>query len=395
MSLAVQIKEYNMLFDENDPELNNVWNTSITKAAGNFISPDRFDIARSLHEAPALKQNGMIWKTRKVLHIENDCVIDTEHQARHKGTHAEHRNDIRDSFENNGWIYTQSPPIVVWDEKIGKYILHDGFTRTNTLGELGCEYVVADIYVPKNPLALEILKLKANQNHLPKRGSDQGDIINSALKCIKDKFLANDQKSVESFVNETASHLSKSRRQSIINDIMNRQGNSKYKTYLMKGVGDHNLTNNAKNVLEIPYGGDANYTDTGYFGYVTTEKTARMTISNSIKLLKQVLDDMRTGTGAYSHLTELPEVRIFAYFESPGKKDLREQRLDWLQAFQSTLDSIVAICEYMTDSKSKKKFPIKFGGFLPQLIDADPTKNGEKKETTIVDANGKPFNWKK
>lgn len=384
-----------MLFDENDPELYNVWNTGATKASGNFISPTTFDIARSLHEAPPIKQKDMIWKTRKIIHIEDECVVDTEHQARHKGTHSEHMCDLRDSFQNNGWIYTQTPPIVVWDEKINKYVLHDGFTRTNAIGDLGCKYVVVDLYVPKNPLALEIMKLKANQNHFPKRGSDQGDIVHSALKCINEKCLANDLSSVEAFVNETASHLSKSRRQSIINDIMSRQGNSKYKTYLMKGVGDHNLTNNAKNVLEIPYGGDANYADTGYFGYITTEKTARMTISNSIKLLKQVLDDMRTGTGKYSHLTELPEVRIFAYFESPGKKDLREQRLDWLQAFQSTLDSIVAICEYMTDSKSKKKFPIKFGGFLPQLIDPDPKKNGEKKESTIVDANGKTFNWKK
>jgi hypothetical protein len=48
----------------------------------------------------------------------------------------------------------------------------------------------------------------------------------------------------------------------------------------------------------------------------------------------------------------------------------------------------------MTDSKSNKKFPIAFGGFLPQLIDADPKKKGIKKETTVVDVDGKPFDWK-
>lgn len=379
-----------MLFEETEHK--NVWNTGYSKT--DFIDPITFDIKRSLREAPPLKPRGMKWIERKVINIENDAVVDTEHQARHKGTHADHKNDLRDSFENNGWLYDEQPILVVWDSKNKKYIVHDGFTRINATNDLGCQHIVADVYQPENPLSLEISKLNLNKVDKPKRGSDAGDITNSALNCINKKYLASDLKSVTDFVNETGSHLSKSRRQTIINDVMNRQGNSKYRVYLVKGVGDHNVSNAAANEFKIPYGGDANYDDTGYFGYITTEKTARMTISNAIKLLKQVLDDIEHKSGAYGHLKELPEVKIFAYFENPGKTPLREQRQNWLIAFQNTLDSIVAICEYMTDSKSNKKFPIAFGGFLPQLIDADPKKKGIKKETTVVDVDGKPFDWK-
>lgn len=361
---------------------------------GNFINPIDFDIKKSLREAPPVSYEDMNWKARKVLH-KDQYVVDSENQARQKGTHADHKCDIRDSFENNGWIYSQVPPFATWDPVVSKHVLQDGFTRSNALAELDCEYIVVDVYQPENPLALERSKMMANRLDLPKRGSDAGDIVSNVLKCIKNKYMASDYDSVRTFVNVVASHLSYSRRRIIVNDIMNQQGDSRYRTYLVKGQGDHNLAHNAKNVLEIPYGGDENYDDTGYFGYITTEKTARMTIANSIKLLKQVLDDMESGTGKYSDLTELPEVRIFAYFESPGRKPLREQREDWLNAFESTLESIVAICEYMTESSSKKKFPIKFGGFLPQLIDPDPKKNGGRKETTIVDAQGKPFNWRK
>lgn len=381
-----------MLFT--DAELNDVWNTAATRGNGNFISPDTFDIKKSLHEAPPVKHTGMRWIERKIVHVKNECVTDVANQARQKGTNVDHKNDIRDSFENNGWLYDQLPPMAVWDHKVHKYILHDGFHRINTTEELGCDYMVIDVYQPATPLDLAIAKLVMNAVDYPKKGSEAGDIVYAALDCIKNKSLATDHDSITYFVNKTAKHLSKRRRQVIINDVLNRQGNNKYRTYFAKGIGDHSLLNAAKNEFEIPYGGDANYKDTGYFGYVTTEKTARMTLSNSIKLLKQVLDDMKTGTGAYSHLTELPKVKIFAYFENPGKKNLREQRQDWLNAFDNTLESIVAICEYMTDSKSNKSFPIEFGGFLPQLVDADPTKKGVKKETTIVDVDGKSFNWK-
>ncbi len=375
----------------NNTNLRAMWGNTFS---GNFIDPTTFDIERSLKEAPPFQADGMRWVERKVIEIKEDAVVDTDYQARHKGTSSDHRALLQNSFENNGWLYDQFPVLSIWDAKVKKYIVHDGFTRINALGALNCKFVVTDVYVALNPLALEIAKLKLNQVHTPKKGSDAGDIVNAAINCINKKCLASDVDSIKRFVNETASHLSPKRRRIILNNIVNQQTSSKYRVYLVKGIGDHNVADVAKTEFNIPYGGDANYDDTGYFGYITTEKTARMTISNSVKLLKQVLDDMRIGSGKYSHLTELPEVKIFAYMETPGMSDLRTQRQAWLHSFKETLDSLRIFCEYMTDSKSKKKFPITFGGFLPQLIDADPTKNGNKKETAIVDENGHPFDWK-
>lgn len=351
-----------------------------------------FDITQSLRLAPPRAPNGVTWKERVVLDIENDIVVDDKNQARHKNCNADHVCDIHDSFVENGWIYTEQPPWGTWDPVLKKFVLKDGFHRVHGGKKSGWEKIIVDIFSPDSDLDEILFQLKSNENHTPKKGSDAGDIINAALTAIQSKHLADDDQSIRLFIKKAASHLSKNRREEIYVKIKNSSPDNKFRTYLSKGVGRNNITAACKHEFKIPYGGDANYSDTQAFGYVTTEKTGRMTLMNAIKLIAEKQEDMKRGL---FNVNKIPDVHIFAYIEAPGhNKSLREQREEWMNSFNKTLESLKKFCEYQTGSSLKEDFPIKFSGFLPQLIDKDPNKGGNPVETTIVDVNHIPVNWK-
>ena len=352
-----------------------------------------FSIDKSLKEAPPKNPKGLKFLKRVVVDLDKDLIIDDDKQARHKHCHADHVRDIHDSMSINGWIYNQQPPWGTFDTKSMKYILHDGFHRTHAAKKSNWHNILLDVYEAESNLATVIYQLKSNENHTPKRGSDEGDIVNAALQAMRDKLLASDDNSIREFVKETAGHLSKHKKETILVKIKNSCPDSKYRTYFTKGVGPNNLSTACKYEFGIPYGGDANYHDTGAFGYVTTEKTGRMTMMNAIKLMAETYEDQKIGVFTEN---KIPPVLIFAYIEAPGHNfTLREQREVWQNSFNKTLELLKSFFEFQTGKKFDKDFPIKFGGFLPQLIDKDPAKGGNPIETTIVDINSKSVDWKK
>lgn len=353
----------------------------------------KFLVEKSLKEAPPKIPKGMKFSKRIVVNLDKDLIIDDKRQRRYKHCHADHVRDIADSMTINNWIYSQQPPWGIYDSKSGKYILYDGFHRTHAAKKSNWSEIPFDVYETESELATVIHQLKSNENHTPKRGSDEGDIVNAALDAIRDKILADDDISIRDFVNDTAGHLSKHKKEGVLIKIKNSCASNKFRTYFTKGVGPNNLSTACKYEFVIPYGGDANYNDTGAFGYVTTEKTGRMTMMNAIKLMAETYEEQKIGVFTGS---KIPPVIIFAYIEAPGhNRSLREQREDWQNSFTRTLDLLKSFFEFQTGKKFDKDFPIMFGGFLPQLIDKDPSKGGNPIESTIVDINSKPLDWKK
>lgn len=351
-----------------------------------------FDVELSLKLAPPLKSRGMHFVKRIVVNPDQDVILDDDEQARHKNCNKDHVCAITDSFTENGWIYTQTPPWCTWDDKSKKYVLKDGFHRFHAAKSSNWNQMILDVYESDSKLSERIFKLKCNQNHTPKLGSINGDVVNSALEAIRKGELADDETSVRDFIKETAGHLSKNKRENVFVDVMNSSSNNRYRVYLSKGVGNSNIKAACRHEFQIPYEGDTNFKNTGAYGYVTTEKTGRMTLMNAIKLLAARHVDIKKGTFKDN---SVPNVLIFAYIEAPGhKKTIREQREEWMFSFEKTLQSLRDFCEMQT-GMSVEKFPIKFAGFLPQLIDNDPTKGGNPIETTIVDIDSKPVNWKK
>lgn len=350
-----------------------------------------FSIDKSLKEAPPAKPQGLTFVKRVVVNIDNDIIMHDDNQARHKNCNKDHIRDINDSFDNFGWIYTQLPPWGVWDPHSKKLVLKDGFHRTHAAKKSRWTEILFDVYTAESELDTVIWQLQSNQNRLPKKGSDEGDIVNAALQAIRDKLLTTDDAAIEDFVKNAAAHLSNYKKEDIFVKIKTSSPDCKYRTYLSKGVGPNNIDTACRYEFEIPYGGDANYHNTQAFGYVTTEKTGRMTVMNAIKLISEYYRDQKNTvfTG------KIPPVLIFAYIEAPGhKKSLREQRFDWQNSFNNTLELLKLFFEHQTGTAPVNDFPIKFGGFLPQLIDKDPHKGGNPKESTIVDINGVPFDWK-
>ena len=351
----------------------------------------KLNVHKSLKEAPPKHPRGLHHNKRMLAKIDRDIVLYDEYQMRHKNCNSDHVCDIADSFYNFSWQYDQQPPWGVWDNNLNKLVVMDGFHRINAAKKCNWDEILVDVFESDSDLATIEYQLQSNQVICPKKGSDKGDIVNAALNAIRDKILAADDSSIKNFVDNAAAHLSYHMKEQIFIDVKNSSPDCKYRTYLTKGFGTNNLATACRYEFEIPYGGDANYNDTGYFGYVTTEKTGRMTMMNAMKLIAEYYRDKENGV----FNGKIPSVLIFAYMEFPGhKKSLSEQRIDWKNSFDNTLELLKLFFEYHT-GHLPEDFPIKFAGFLPQLIDKDPSKGGNPSETTIVDINGKPFNWKK
>lgn len=351
----------------------------------------KLSVEKSLKEAPPKRPKGMKHIRRVLANIDKDIILFDEDQMRHKNCHADHVRDIMDSLNNFWWQYDQQPPWGIWDPKINKIVVKDGFHRTNAAKKCNWGEILVDVFESDSELATVEYQLISNQVICPKKGSEKGDVVNAILTSICDKNLADDESTIRDFIDITATHLSKHMREQVFIDVMNSCSSSKYRTYLTKGFGKNNLATACRHEFEIPYGGDTNFNDTGAFGYVTTEKTGRMTMMNAIKLIAEYYRDKQNGV----YVGKIPPVLIYAYMEAPGhKKSLSEQRIDWKNSFDNTLELLKVFFEYHT-GQLPEDFPIKFAGFLPQLIDKDPSKGGNPAETTIVDINGKPFNWKK
>lgn len=347
------------------------------------VKSNHFDLVKSLKECDPkkniLRVNGGKFIRRVVTPIDSILVV-TDDQIRQFHTDAYNLSRLVDSLLEFGYIHDRQPPIVEWDENTQKFKLKNGYHRYTGMKQLGWTEIMVDIYEYDSPLDATRHQIASNVDTDPRKPVTQNDIIQTISRAITNNELNNNEKDITSFIDSIPGIPSRWKSKILVG-VLNTNGTYvRYVTYSAKG--QFNNTEIVAKQIGIPYGGrEVN----GYRGYITGEGGgSRMTLLNMIKKFVEVNSSSKNMKPIY----------IFAYIQTPNQKsdDLKIQREAWEYSFFQNMDAINAFVEIVTGIKPKNP-PFIFGGFLPQDHSNDSSKNGKKKETTIVNKDGDPINW--
>jgi len=335
---------------------------------------------------PSNIQKQVHWKGRKLINL-NKVNYDIDKQPRVLKVVQDSASEIKISFQVNGFIHSEYPPVVVIDEKIeGNYKGLIGHTRNQALRSLGYTTMMYDLYDFDSPLAEALFNGVSNQVVNPKTAHSKVDVIMQVCRAIDDGLIDNTESSINNFINIVAADKSISQRKTIYKGVRDRKAQHAHlDTYHCgKGVAS---TEEAAKRFNIPYKGDSNYTSINKLGYIPPDPEPITSFNASKQLLKKYGYDKFI----YFH----------GYIPDPMPiPELYNQRTRWEDSFNTYVEEqaefIRNIVKKLGVDVSKSDIcevlPWKFVGFLPQDISPDSNKGGLPRETSIVDKNGNPIN---
>jgi hypothetical protein len=291
------------------------------------------------------------------------------------------------TFELNGYIHTEYPPIVVENPIHTRIELeYDGLighTRDQTLRELSVTHMIYDVYKFDSPLAKRLFNGAGNQVKTPKTQHTKNDIVMQTLKAIDASEIGNDDDEIIWFIDVVASDKSKKERKSIFDSV--RGHKSQYSNLLTYHCGEGlNSTSEAAKKFNIPYKGDANHAKTNKLGYIPPYANPITSFAGAKKLIKKY---------------GFQDIEFHFFIPKPKQAPaLYEQREEHEMEFDSAVVDeawwLQMMMEQFGTKKSLeeiiKKLPYKKKGWLPCYLNADPSKGGNPNEETIVDKNGNP-----
>ena len=289
------------------------------------------------------------------------------------------------TFELNGFIHTEYPPIVVQNSIQSKeeYDGLIGHTRDQSLRELCVTHMIYDVYKFDSPLAKRLFNGTGNQLKTPKTQHTKNDIVMQTLKAIDASEINNDDDEIVWFIDVVAADKSKKERKAIFDLI--RGHKSQYSNLLTYHCGEGlNSTSEAAKKFNIPYKGDANHAKTNKLGYIPPYANPITSFAGAKKLIKKY------GFQDVEFHFFLPKPKQApALYE---QRDEHEMEFDsaivdeawWLQTMMEQFGTKKSLEEII------KKLPYKKKGWLPCYLNPDPSKGGNPNEETIVDKNGNP-----
>jgi hypothetical protein len=292
--------------------------------------------------------------------------------------------EMKITFQLNGFIHTEYPPILVQNPKNKE--LYDGLighTRDQSLRELDVTHMIYDVYKFDSPLAKTLFNGVGNQQKTPKTQHTKNDIVMQTLKAINASEISNDDDEIVWFIDVVAADKSKKERKSIFDLI--RGHKSQYSNLLTYHCGEGlNSTSEAAKKFNIPYKGDANHAKTNKLGYIPPYSNPITSFAGAKKLIKKY---------------GFQDIEFHFFLSKPKQAPaLYDQRKEWEEEFKSAVydeaEWIQTIMQQFGLKKSVEeiieKIPFKNKGWLPCLLNPDPSKGGNPNEETIVDKNGNP-----
>jgi hypothetical protein len=291
---------------------------------------------------------------------------------------------IRDSFEVNGFILTESPPgIEVDSNDPNRYIGLSGFNRNEAAGALGWDVMIYDVYEFDSPKARRIYRSASNQHKTPHTDMTKSDILKEVNLAIRNKEIENNETSIRELVEELAADKTKTIRDTIYTNVTNMNGSSdNIRLYHDSGNGEASLLKLADE-LNLPVKGDKRYRQTNKLGYLISSATQKTTLYDAKKLSQSYNWD---NVEFRAHIEDAKE--------TPA---IYKQREEWQQKYKNFLrvdaefvQEVMKRCGFKCDIDTiLAKYPFQFKGFAPQVITPDATKGGRPIEENIVDAYGK------
>lgn len=291
---------------------------------------------------------------------------------------------IRDSFEVNGFILTESPPgIEVDSNDPNRYVGLSGYNRDEAAGALGWDVMLYDVYEFDSPKARRIYRSASNKHRTPHTSMTKSDVVKEINLAIRNKEIQNNELSIRDFVEELADDKTEREKDTIFNNVMKVNGSSDtIRLYHDSGNGENTLSKLAEE-LNLPFKGDKRYSQTKKLGYLISNSTQKTTLYDAKKLSK-----------SYGW----QNVEFRAHIENAKEPPaIYEQRKKWEKEYKEFLkidaefvQEMMRRCGFKCDINTiLDKYPFEFKYFAPQVITPDDTKGGRAIEETIVDSSGK------
>jgi hypothetical protein len=347
-----------------------------------------FDVEKSLELCPPEKRpnvpKGAKWKRRIVLQRGKVKYLN-RNQIRVLKVIMDNAASVRISFEVNGYIHTEYPPIITEDpDTKDGFIGETGFTRDQSADMCNWETFMYDVYEFDSPLSLRKMRIKSNIVRTPRKENTKADIINQCVSAIESGEISNSDIDLKEFINDVASDKSEKEKTNIFKSVRGRK--SAHPSLLTYHCGEGtNSTVEASIKFNLPYSGAKNYNSTGRLGYIPSSATPKTSFTDSKKLLLE-----------YGY----QDIDFYFFMPEPKMPDaLYKQRNSHLDKFNDFIKTEAKYLQLILNqfgykhsvNEILKKLPWKAKGFLPQFVGADSEKGGNPKEETVVDANGIPI----
>lgn len=347
-----------------------------------------FDIQKSLKLCPPEDRPNLpkgARHKRRIVAKRKSVIYDSKNQVRYLSVLHDSASDIATSFQLNGYLHDEYPPVVTVNPNNPELFNGEsGFTRDAAADKLGWETMIYDIYEFDTPLALRKFRLKSNKSIRPSKPNTKQDIINQTVSAIESGEIENTDDSIKEFIDDVADDKSVKERSNIFKSVRGRKSAHPSLITYHCDTGK-NSTLEAAEKFNLPYSGDKRYTQTGKLGYIPSSFTPKTSFTDSKKLIIQY------GYQDIDFNFFLPEPKMV-----PALYKQREDGIESFEKFKRTeAEWIQIIMEQFGFHKSVQEIydvlPQKAKGFLPQYKDADPKKEGNPQEESVVDCLGNPI----
>lgn len=350
-----------------------------------------FDVDLSLKLSPPKYPKGVRLKKRVVLN--RDLVTKMKNmQIRELAVIAEKLGPLRDSFAVHGWLHEKKVPTVKVDpNNKDRFIALSAFHRDAAAELIGWDTMIYDVLEFDSPRDERVHRTNTNPDIPEGTPNTLDDIVKQVIEAIQNNEIKNDDDDVKKLIDDLAPGKTIENRKVIFNRLRRNYSTSSTLLTYHSGKGEHS-TNIVAEKLNIPAGGDRRLIETGRLGYISSQETPKSSLFKS-----------KTLANKHGKIVE-----FFAWISTPLSPDVSEtgekvglpaQRKAYKAAFDEFILEDCKSTQFMFKlngydvelSEIVKNYPIKFVGFLPQDITADPNKAGRPKEETIVDVNGNPI----
>jgi hypothetical protein len=330
-------------------------------------------------------KGGITWIKRKPLSWDNIIIDKIQHQVRSFSSDVARIDGIYNDIRYNGYLHYKRPAIVYWDKELGKYVLISGFGRYDACVKRGYSHWMFDI-VTGSPLDMHKLKSKA-QPQTSESPMLTKDHQHSAKMAIHQNYMSRTESDLDAYFRDVLPSYDDSKIATLRNAVMKSTPKAQWlKTYDSKTAKEWLKTHSH------PYKTDGKGGTSIYANKTALVKDG----GNSGHYFKKAKDIFnKTGEPIYCHFWVIDPCDTI---ESKGDSDLKSQREGILSEFNASVENEYQYLanifnKNIEDIKKEVVLPYRAGGFLPQMIKSNPNDKGYDIEKTLVDTNGKRWDY--
>lgn len=276
-------------------------------------------------------------------------------------------------------------------------------------------YTIVDVYEYETPLAQALHAGGSNCHVNTNKPANKNDICVQVSYNVAQNILGANLKDITAFVEIVGCHMAEKARKSVVQTAMSRLDVSTAGGRVLSLIPDHDITNPGHVVhfqvkFDLPYRGKGNGPQvTNSYGdlatYISDEGGTQKALTLGLGWWaaagyptdRYILAALYINTGDLLELYNNP--RALQVLRKKWRKKFDASLEVWIQERihwdRMLLDeSGGSMTDKELEAHVRAKCPVRFVGFFPQHVAPSSIKGGLPTETTMVDENGDPFDYK-